>query len=132
MPSPGDVVLYCLTQADAERANHLRQHGQRIARIPLFKGVQRHVGPEHVAGEACPLLVVEASSTGIVVSGQAFLKGNDSIWVENAPIMTTQGAGCWTVRQGPSSTSPEVCAALPWWWALLRWALCRGRRSPGR
>lgn len=129
MPSPGDIVLYCLTESDARKANANRAHGQRVARIPLLRGVQRHHGPEHIAGEVCPLLVIQSFKDGLEISGQAFLRGNDSVWIENSPLMTAQAAGCWMLRQGSMAPSQmgDVFVPLPWHWSLLRWALCRRR-----
>lgn len=127
MPSPGDIVLYSLTSTDAERANRNREHGKRVSRIPLLRGVQAHHGPEHAAGEVVPLLVVESSVDGCVLAGQVFLKGNDSLWVDQVTPLVSEAAGRWMWKEPMRDSGAPTMAVLPWYWNLLKWVICRRR-----
>lgn len=92
-PSLGRIVLYTLTDHDADQINrrrsdareHLAEH-QKTA-----NGVQIHVGNGVAAGDEYPLVItrVWGSSPGAAVNGQLLLDGNDTLWVTS----TTEGEG---------------------------------------
>lgn len=124
-PTIGRIVYYRLTREDAQAANrrrvdganHYREHRENA------NGVQVHVGTQCVAGDIVPLLVVRVwpdeydvgqsicrdhlpdteptwsfPMSGHGVSGQAFLDGNDSLWITSAPQGDFNGAWDWPVR----------------------------------
>lgn len=118
-PFVGEIVTYRLTADDAKTANkhrvdsadHYKEHAAAA------NGVQVHIGNQHVAGDVVPLLIVRIwpeeypegspvcmdylpgvtpfweiplSTTG--VNGQAFLDGNDTLWITSAPEGDFNGA----------------------------------------
>lgn len=125
-PTVGRIVHYRLTRDNARDANrrkqdgvtHIREHRQRS------DGSQIHVGNQHSAGDVVPLLIVrvwegEYSSDSSVcldypagdselewsfpkshwgVNGQAFLDGNDTLWITSAPEGEFNGAWEWPPR----------------------------------
>jgi hypothetical protein len=66
--SVGRIVLYTLTEHDAERVNRA---------ITLHDGNQAHLG------DVLPMLIVRVWSPDLV-NGQVFLDGNYSLWVTSA------------------------------------------------
>lgn len=123
MPEPtvGRIVHYRLTRQDVKAINrryvdgtqHYGEHRQKA------DGSVVHVGNQHHAGDIVPLIIVRVwenefpnpvapnwlpgdeepefheplSSYG--VNGQAFLDGNDSLWVTSAPHGDFIGAWNW-------------------------------------
>ena len=69
----GLMVLYRLTAADVVKVNHYRE---------IRPGIQRDVGYPVSEGERTPMVITQASHGA--VNGQAFLDGNDSLWVVDA------------------------------------------------
>jgi hypothetical protein len=123
-PTIGRIVHYRLTREDAQSVNrryvdarnHIADHRKNA------NGVQVHVGNQQHAGDVVPLLIVrvwpdEYSTDSAVcrdyvagkdgepefsfplsscgVNGQAFLDGNDSLWVCSAPQGEFNGAWNW-------------------------------------
>jgi hypothetical protein len=111
-PFVGEIVQYRLTLDDATSANthrvnsadHYKEHAE------ASNGVQVHIGNQHSAGDVVPMIVVKIwpeeypeggpvcmdyvpntnphwdvplSTAGI--NGQAFLDGNDTLWITSAP-----------------------------------------------
>lgn len=66
---PGRIVPYRLTAEDCERILEARARPSQH-------------GAEHHPGDVVPLVIVRWSTTGI--SGQAFLDGNDALWIRSA------------------------------------------------
>src|SRR5258708_6013187 len=96
-PTIGRIVLYELTEQDAEQINRRRTTGEAIAqRIskntpdssawPL--GAQAHIGNAVQAGEIFPMVVTRVWSA-TTVNGQVLLDGNDCLWTTSA----TEGTG---------------------------------------
>lgn len=125
-PTIGRVVHYRLTRSDAQEANRRRvdavnHYAEHRANA---NGVQVHVGNQHAAGDTVPLLIVRvwpqeyladqsvccdylpgdsepewsfpASHFGI--NGQAFLDGNDTLWITSAPQGDFNGSWDWPER----------------------------------
>ena len=120
-PSVGRIVQYTLTEDDAKQINRRRTTGKAIAaRIqnngqiatdgavigeqwPI--GAQAHIGNPASAGDVVPLLIVriwpdEYGPGQPGVNGQAFLDGNDSLWITSAgeSIDPKQGKWNWPPR----------------------------------
>ena len=99
----GRIVHYTLTDQDAVEINRRRTTGSKIAeRIKLNTetssawplGAQAHIGNEAHAGNVFPMLVVSVL-TPTCVNGQAFLDGNDCLWVTSATYGTMQHQWQW-------------------------------------
>jgi hypothetical protein len=79
--SLGRIVLYALTEADAEKINRRRTTGESIAhRLGVEKwpeGAQAHIGNRANALDLVPMTVVRVWNDNMV-NGQATLDGTDS------------------------------------------------------
>jgi len=98
-PTAGRIVLYTLSEDDARCVNQRRTTSQAIARESAVgawpNGAQAHVGNEAFAGDVVPMLIVRVWSGGLV-NGQAFLDGNDVLWVMSRGEGATPGVpGTW-------------------------------------
>lgn len=87
-PTIGRIVIYTLTERDADEINrrrttgtHIRQRIEKneanVTHWPI--GVQAHIGVPASAGEEFPMIIVRVM--GDAVNGQVLLDGNDSLWV---------------------------------------------------
>ncbi len=115
-PTIGRTVIFKITEEQAEQINRRRTTGDKIAqRIknngqiahegglvweqwPI--GAQAHIGNSAYAGQEFPLVVVrvwpnEFGAGNPGVNGQAFLDGNDSLWVTSAGEGTENGQWHW-------------------------------------
>lgn len=96
--SSGRIVNYTLSAVDAERINRRRTDGGSIVarmqedRWPL--GAQAHVGNKVRAGEVVPCMIVRVWPEDRI-NGQAFLDGNDVLWVNSADPSEASQPGCW-------------------------------------
>lgn len=120
-PTTGRIVLYTLTDEDAAAVNRRRTSGKSIEqRLRLGTagyhaepgpsdlrawpaGAQAHIGNPASAGDVVPLLVVRVwpneFGDGVPgVNGQAFLDGNDVLWITSAREGTTPGTWAWPAR----------------------------------
>jgi hypothetical protein len=89
----GRTVLYTLSEQDAEEINRRRW--------PAW--AQAHIGNPAAAGDEVPLVVVrvwphEFGENVPGVNGQAFLDGNDTLWVTSAKEGTEPGTWAWPPR----------------------------------
>ena len=102
-------MLYTLSQQDADAVNRRRTNGSSIAtRMKASPaewpaGAQAHIGNTAAAGDVVPLVVVRVwpneFGEGIPgVNGQAFLDGNDALWVTSAREGTEPGTWAWPPR----------------------------------
>src|SRR5688572_4356763 len=96
----GLVVLYVLSETDAEKINRRRTTGEKIAARmesgawPV--GAQAHIGNTAQAGDVLPLLVTRQWEENMV-NGQVFLDGNDTYWVTSAHEAAEAGElGTWS------------------------------------
>jgi hypothetical protein len=118
MITTGRTVLYTLSEQDAEHINRRRTTGSDIAarmktsvesqgHNPLIfgwpAGAQAHIGNTAAAGDVVPLVVVRVwphkfGQDVPGVNGQAFLDGNDTLWVTSAKEGTEPGTWAWPPR----------------------------------
>lgn len=115
MPSPpslGRILLYSVTAEQSAQVNRRRTDGKAIAaRMKLMvasdtgedevihgwpAGAQAHIGEPLEPGELVPLIVTKVFEGG-TVNGQAFLEGNDVLWV----IAVNEGTGPGTWQWPP-------------------------------
>ena len=94
----GRIVHYILSEQDAENINRRRVAKPYDPGWP--PGAQAHVGNFVKAGEIVPMIVcvVWTNEPNSGVNGQAFLDGNDSLWVTSAQQGTTPGTWQWPKR----------------------------------
>ncbi len=110
IPTVGRIVHYRLDANDAAQINRRRTTGAAIAdRIkcqyvdqeggfhpawPL--GAQAHIGNEAHEGDVVPMLIVKCwgDTESAAVNGQAFLDGNDVLWVTSACV--GEGPRSWS------------------------------------
>lgn len=81
-PKVGDWLLYRLTLVQARIVNSSRS-----------TAAHSHEGSDVDSKTVVPILVTAAK--GDKLSGQAFLDGNDSIWVQNLSIGDGEGQANW-------------------------------------
>lgn len=105
----GRIVLYTLSESDAQQINRRRTHGSSIAERMKAEpkqwpeGAQAHIGNQASAGDVVPLVVVRAwpheFGEGVYgVNGQALLDGNDTLWITSAKEGTEPGMWAWPPR----------------------------------
>lgn len=103
----GRTVLYTLTGADAQAINRRRTSrssiAERIADAQWPLGAQAHIGNSANEGDVVPLVVVrvwpdEYGPNVPGVNGQAFLDGNDALWITSAKEGTEPGTWAWPPR----------------------------------
>ena len=106
-PTIGRIVHYKLTETDAERANRRRHSdtiGQRIADGTWPEGAQAHAGNRANAGDVAPALIVRVlnEDDNSAVNLQAFLDGNDVLWVTSATCGESAGQFAWPKIEKPA------------------------------
>lgn len=124
-PSPGRIVHYRLSRAAVEQVRRRRKdaHTHMAEHRENANGVQVHVGNEPCPGDIVPLLIVRVwdneydpasavamdhdpgeepiwtfPKSGYGVNGQAFLDGNDVLWITSAPQGDGNGFWDWPER----------------------------------
>ena len=99
-PSIGRIVHYRLTDKDAQHVNRRRVAKPHEPGWPA--GAQAHIGNSAAAGETVPLLIVRVwpneNGSGWGINGQAFLDGNDSLWITSAKEGAEPGCWSWLAR----------------------------------
>jgi hypothetical protein len=93
----GRIVHYVLTESEAVEINRIRdvKHGGNYG-----NGAQAHVGNHVLAGEHVPMMVVavwdhQPEGGNGCCNGQAFLDGNDSLWVTSCTYGEDNRPGSW-------------------------------------
>ena len=114
IPTIGRLVHYRLSADDALQINRRRTTGAEIAvRIsqemmtsappprPVWPlGAQAHIGNEAHEGDTVPMLIVKTwgDSATSSVNGQAFLDGNDVLWVTSVAVGDGPRTFSWPTR----------------------------------
>ena len=112
-PTIGRIVLYTLTEDDAQQINRRRTTGAEIAKrmepfvvstpgapsqIKLWPaGAQAHIGNDAHAGDIYPMIVTRVWSPGMV-NGQVLLDGNDCLWATSVLEGTGERTWMWPPR----------------------------------
>ena len=78
--SLGRVVLYPLTDNDADRINARREDAEAAQSTSFKTGQIIHVGNKVAAGEIYPMIITRVWDDNLV-NGQVLLDGNDTYWV---------------------------------------------------
>jgi hypothetical protein len=97
VPAVGDVVLYTLSDLDAQRVNSRRTDATRNV-TAATDGSQIYTGNRVSAREVYPMVItrVWGSTPQSAVNGQVLLDGNDVLWATS--ISAGDGAGHFTYR----------------------------------
>ena len=114
IPTIGRIVHYKLTADDATLINRRRTTGAEIAeRIqqemmtsappnrPVWPlGAQAHIGNEAKEGQVFPMMItrVWGDTPSAAVNGQAYLDGNDVLWVTSACAGDQPHQFAWPTR----------------------------------
>lgn len=104
IPTIGRVVIYTLTEQDAEQINRRRTTAMSIAeriredRWPI--GAQAHIGNLVEQGMEFPMIIVRTwgSTPESVVQGQVLLDGNDTYWATSRACGEHAGMWRWPSR----------------------------------
>ncbi len=109
--TPGRIVLYTLSESDANEINRRRTTGPEIAqRIPLERwplGAQAHIGTDVHAGDVLPAIVVKVHTNVTLpddvnrpVNLKVQLDGTDTFWatVKDESELPTPGHWHWPPR----------------------------------
>lgn len=109
VPTIGRVVLYCLSQQDADAINRRRTDGfsirERMQQEPAAwpAGAQAHIGNHAYAGDVFPADIVRVwgDQPDSAVNLQVKLDGNDTYWVTSATVSEepVQGRYHWMPYQ---------------------------------
>lgn len=97
----GRVVLYVLSESDAQAINRRRTDGGSIAsRIKEDKwplGAQAHIGNTVTAGDICPAVAIRVWSEdeNPPVNFHVLLDGNDTFWATSRHEGGSKSHGTW-------------------------------------
>lgn len=106
-PSIGRIVLFKVTEEQADQINRRRTSGSsiydRIQSKEWPVGAQAHIGNYVYSDQVFPMLIIrvwpdEFGPNFAGVNGQVFLDGNDSLWVTSAGEGTAAGQWSWPER----------------------------------
>lgn len=96
VPSLGRIVLYTLSNQDAQQINRRRTNGSSIAdRIASDRwpaGAQAHIGNEAMEGQVFPAMVIRVWSP-TMVSLKVELDGTDQLWATSIEQADTSTPG---------------------------------------
>jgi hypothetical protein len=118
IPTIGRIVHYRLSAGDAAQINRRRTTGQKIAermassvetsepmeRAPVISGwpagAQAHIGNEAKEGDTFPMMITKVwgDTPTCAVNGQAYLDGNDVLWVTSASVGEGPRSFSWPTR----------------------------------
>jgi hypothetical protein len=104
IPTVGRIVLYSLSEDDAQRINKRRNDAVASAHEhklnPEATGKQVHIGNIATAGDVYPMIIVR--TWGITptssVNGQVMLDGNDTLWVTSVSVGEGERRFAWPTR----------------------------------
>jgi hypothetical protein len=86
IPTPGSIVLYTLSEQDAEQINRRRRDAAAsLASEQNPVGAQLHAGNTAAAGDVYPMVIVRVwmDTPGGAVNGQVLL---DTLWVTSVNV----------------------------------------------
>ena len=91
IPTQCRIVIYTLTQEDAELINYKRSIKQ------ARDDIQDIIGNPVAAGETYPMLIVRCfgNSPDSAVNGRLFLDGDDTFWVRSTSVGEGPGKFQW-------------------------------------
>lgn len=98
IPTQGRIVLYCLSEEDADAINRCRTQGNSVAvraksgHWPM--GAQAHLGNAVLAGDVFPAMVVRVIEDDLI-NIQVFLDGTDIFWAANKSVSDGPVPGCF-------------------------------------
>lgn len=106
VPTIGRIVHYRLSADDAEQIMRRRTNGHKIReRMEMTPpqwptGAQAHIGNDVKEGDAFPMLItrVWGDTPTCAVNGQAYLDGNDVLWVTSACVGEGPRTFSWPTR----------------------------------
>jgi hypothetical protein len=106
VPTIGRIVHYRLSADDATAINRRRTDGGSIAarmkEVPPAwpAGSQAHIGNDAKEGQVFPMLITKVwgDTPEASVNGQAFLDGNDVLWVTSANAGEGPRTFSWPTR----------------------------------
>lgn len=123
IPTIGRIVHYRLSADDAAQINRRRTTGKSIAERLLWSplgrhqdaipahaehgtvrawpaGAQAHIGNDAKEGDVFPMLITKVwgDTPTSAVNGQAFLDGNDVLWVTSAAVGEGPRTFSWPTR----------------------------------
>lgn len=96
VPAVGDVVLYTLTDLDAQRINGRRADATRNV-TAATDGSQIYTGNRANAAEVYPMMITRVWGTTpqSAVNGQVLLDGNDVLWATSISAGDGEGHFAW-------------------------------------
>ena len=114
VPTIGRIVHYRLSAQDAEQIMRRRTTSKSIAdRMQILVhttgdeklvgwpvGAQAHIGNDAKEGDTFPMLITKTwgDTATSAVNGQAFLDGNDVLWVTSASVGEGPSSWSWPPR----------------------------------
>lgn len=115
IPTIGRIVHYKLSSDDAKQINRRRTSGAHIAErlesrlvnpqggrdiVAWPEGAQAHIGNEAKEGDMFPMMItrVWGSTATSAVNGQAYLDGNDVLWVTSVSVGDGPRTYSWPAR----------------------------------
>jgi hypothetical protein len=102
IPTPGRIVLYTISEGDAEAQNKRRADAAAslTAHRETADGSQIHAGNTLRVGDVYPMIIVRAWGTTptSLVNGQVLLDGNDTLWVTSVGVGEGPRTFAWPPR----------------------------------
>lgn len=81
--SIGRIVLYCLTEKDAESINKRREDSELSNIAIQDSGYIVHTGSKVKSATYYPMIITKIDPVHKSINGQVILDGNDTLWVTN-------------------------------------------------
>ena len=95
-PTIGRIVHYTLGESDVAEIDRRRQDCRHAGSAQMHTGYQGHVGNDVHVGEVVPAMIVYViQGDPPSINGQAFLDGNDTLWVTSRMESEEPKPGCW-------------------------------------
>lgn len=100
VPTIGRIVLFKLSEDDAEKINRRRTDAERNPNNHVREGAIVHTGNPVGIGEVYPMIITRVwneQSSG-AVNGQVMLDGNDTYWASSVTHGEGEHEFTWPVR----------------------------------